>query len=280
MTRTVPTSVAGFVAAVENRPVELYEVYLDTGTLFYAQANDYVVFGAQTYSPIGIARAPVRTSVEMTVDEVEVRIDNVDLTQAKNIIATDFVGRRLVVKKAFREALTSSGDYIGIFDGRMDEPVLTQTQLSVRVRSHLDALHQYVPRRLFSSACNYQHYDAACTVSKTVGTNLTTGTAIGSSTATALVASVLSGYADAWWGPIGNLKMNTGSNAGLGREVLNSSQSSNSVSTRVAFPYAINSGEVFTLTRGCRKTTLDCTSKYNNFVNFGGYHVIPKTPLF
>lgn len=279
MSRTIPSSVSGFVAAVENRPVELYEVYLDTGTLYFAQAEANVTFGGQVYTAIGISRSAVHTSMELSVDEVEVRLDNVDRFFAQQVIATDFIGRRLVTKKVFREDLSSASNFIPIFDGRIDEPVLTQTTLTVKVRSWLDALHQYLPRRIFSSGCNYQLYDTSCTVAKTLGTNVTTGTAIGSSTASVLVAAVLSGWADSYWGPAGSLVIATGSNANLGREVKASSQSSNSVSLRIAFPYTINSGEAFTLSRGCRKTLADCMSKFNNFPNYGGFHTIPKSPL-
>lgn len=278
--RDVPTSLTSVVAADENRPLELYEISsVGDATLYFAQAEDHVVFGTQTYTAIGISRSPVRTSGELEVDELSIRIDNVDLAFSQRAIASDFIGRPLVVKKVFRDALGSSTQFVTVFDGRMDEPILDQMALTVRVRSWLDALHHAVPRRVYSTLCNYQHYDAFCAVSRTVATNLITGTALGSSTAAALVAAVLSGYADQYWGPIGTLKFHTGSNAALGREVLDSSQSSNSATVRVPFPFSIQSGAVFSLTRGCRKTISDCKSKYDNFANYGGFPTTPKAPL-
>jgi len=279
MTREIPTALASKVAAEENRPLELFEVFLDTETLFLAQAEDHVVFGVQTYTAAGISREPVRTSLELEVDECSVRIDNVDLAFSQRAIATDFIGRQVVVKKVDRDALGSSTNFLTVFDGRMDEPVLDQQTLSVKVRSWLDALHHVVPRRVFSTLCNYQHYDASCAVSRTLGTNLVTGTAIGSSTDEALVAAVLSGFASAYWGPIGTLKFHAGSNANVGREVIGSDQGSNSVSVRIPFPVSIHSGDVFSLSRGCRKTLADCMSKYDNFLNYGGFPTTPKHPL-
>ena len=161
----------------------------------------------------------------------------------------------------------------------MDEPFVDQKQFTVKVRSWLDALHQYVPRRVYSTMCNYQLYDPFCAVAKTLGTNITTGTAIGSSTATVVVGAVFSGFADDYWGPVGTLRFATGSNAAVGRELTHSSQSSNSATARVGFPFAPLSGDVFSVTRGCRKTLADCMSKFNNFPNYGGYHTIPKMPL-
>lgn len=279
MARTVPAAVSSSAAKSANEPLELYEVYLDTGTLRYAQAEDHITFQANTYTAAGIKRSPVKTSAELSVDEVEVQIDNVNLAFSQRAIATDFIGRRLVVRKVFRDTLANSGNQVVVFDGRMDSPSFAERAINVRVRSWLDALHHAVPRRLFSSMCNYQHYDTWCAVAKTAGTNVVTGTATSSSTVSRLVAATLSGFADNYWGPIGTLVIETGSNAGIGREIKASYQGSNSVVTRIGFPYTINSGDVFTLTRGCRKTVEDCTSKYNNFANYGGFHTIPKQPL-
>ena len=275
MARTVPTSLTGVVSAQANQPIELYEVVLDTGTLYFAGAEDFVTFGVQTYSPIGLRRSPVQTSVELDVDELSFQLDNIDLAQSARIVATDFVGRQLIVKKVFRENLSSASLYITVFDGRMDEPTLDQSKLTVKVRSWLDALHHYVPRRVYSTLCNYQLYDEACTVSPNTPSNTVTGTALGTSTASLLVAAPVSASANYW--VIGTLTMDTGSNAALGREVISSS--ANAALVRIPFPYGINSGEQFSLKRGCRKTVADCTSKYANYLNYGGFPVTPKTPL-
>lgn len=154
MTREIPTDLASKVAAEENRPLELFEVFLDTGTLFLAQAEDHVVFGTQTYTAAGISRAPVRTSLELEVDECTVKVDNVDLAFSQRMIATDFIGRNVVIKKVDRDALGSATHFLTVFDGRMDEPILDQQALTVKVRSWLDALHHSVPRRVFSTLCN------------------------------------------------------------------------------------------------------------------------------
>lgn len=275
MARDVPSSLTGVVSAQVNLPLELYEVYLDTGTLYFVQAEDFVTFGTQTYTPIGLQRSPVQTSTELDVDELTVSIDNVALDQSNRIIATDFVGRRMVVRKVFREDLSSSSLAIIVFDGKMDDPGLGQHRLTLKVRSWLDALHHALPRRVYSTLCNYQLYDTACTVSPFTATNQVTGTALGTSTTSLLVSAPVSNSNNYW--VIGTLTITTGSNASLGREALTSS--ANAVLVRIPFPYTINSGDQFRLRRGCRKTVVDCKSKFNNYVNFGGYPVTPKTPI-
>ena len=276
MARTVPSSLTGVVSAQANTPLELYEIYLDTGTLYFAGAEDYVTFGVQTYTPIGLRRSPVQTSTELDVDELSFQIDNVDLAQSARIIATDFVGRRLVSKKVFREDLSSASLYVTIFDGRMDEPVLDQSKLTVKVRSWLDGLHHSVPRRVYSTLCNYQLYDEWCTAPVNTPSNQATGTALSTSTSSLLNSATVShGTANYW--VLGTLKIETGSNAGLGRESVTST--ANAVQVRIPLPYTINSGDRFLLKRGCRKNVADCKSKYGNYVNYGGFPVTPRTPI-
>jgi uncharacterized phage protein (TIGR02218 family) len=149
----------------------------------------------------------------------------------------------------------------------------------LKVRSWLDGMHVNVPRRIFSSVCNYQLYDTWCTVPKSVDINVGTGTAIGSSTEYTLVADYLGNQADDYWGPIGTLWMLTGSNANLGREVIDHSQSSKSVEVRIPFPFTIASGDEFRIERSCLKNVSDCASKFGNYANYGGFPTIPRAGL-
>ena len=276
MTRDIPSAITSIVAAQENPPRELYEVFLDSGTLFFAQAEDFVVLGTQTYTPIGVTRSPIRTSGELEVDEVTIQLANVDLAFSQRAVAEDFIGRRLVIKTVFTTEL-NSGSFFVRFDGRMDEPVIDQMNFTIKVRSFLDALHHPVPRRIFSTLCNWQHYDTFCAVSKTLGTNLITGTAIASSTAETLVSLALSGFIDKYWGPIGTVKMFTGSNSNIGREVIESM--SLDALVRIPFPFTITSGDIFSIQRGCRKTITDCITKFDNWENYGGFPTTPKHPI-
>lgn len=278
MSRDIPSGVQSWSQEVANRPLELYQIFLDTETLRYAQSDVDVVFGGETWRAIGVSRGEIRTSSELECDEVPVSIDNVNLAVADKIIATDFITRRLAIYK-LRRGDVSSGQAMVLFDGRMDEPVLDQSKLTVAVRSWLDGMHVNVPRRIFSSICNYQLYDTWCTASRQLDVNLGTGTALGSSTVFTLVADYLAGQADGYWGPIGTLWMETGSNAGLAREVVAHSQSSLSVEVRIPFPATINSGDLFRIERGCGKTVADCCSKFGNYVNYGGFPTIPRAGL-
>ena len=276
MARTIPSSLTSIVSAQANKPLELYEVYLDNQTLYYAQAEDPVVFGTNTYTSIGLTRSPVHTTAELQVDEVIIKLDNVTLDVTKAIVTKDYIGRRLVIRKVFRENLSSSSLSIIVFDGRMDEPILNQNDLSIHVRSWLDALQNYVPRRVYSTLCNYQIYDADCTVNQFVAANIVSGTATSSSTSAILQSTAITPGTKDYW-TIGTLVMLTGSLANIGRGVLSSSGTTATV--RVPYDTSILAGDTFSLRRGCTKTVADCNSKFGNYINFGGFPVTPKTPI-
>jgi len=284
--RTVPTGIQSVVGLEENKPVELYEVNLDRGTHLFAATIRDVTIGTSVYTALGIQRSPIRTTMELEVDELTITLDNIDLAFSQLLIAESFIGRSLTVKKIFLTDLTSA-NVMTIFKGRMDAPFIQEKTFQVKVRSELDALHHTMPRRVFSTLCNYQHYDTFCTVSREVFLNLTTGTALvqsGFDTTTKTIVSSALGLssfalADDYWAPIGTITFKTGSNANLGREVLTHFVGSLNVAVRIPFPFGVASGDVFEITRGCRKTFSDCSSKFDNQLNYGGFHVTPRTPI-
>ena len=57
MTRLIPSSLDLLVQAQANKPIELFEAFLDSGTLFFAGHIDHIVFGTQTYTALGGARS-------------------------------------------------------------------------------------------------------------------------------------------------------------------------------------------------------------------------------
>ena len=278
MSRTIPSGIQSAVAAEQNQPIELFEVFLDNETLYYAGHPSNIIFGVQTYTAIGGGRSPIRTTNELDVDEVTLTVDNIDRFFADKVIKDEFIGRNLVVKKVFLDELDSASKYVVVFDGKMDEPVIDQNKFQVKVRSWLDAIHHTTPRRMFSTLCNYQLYDSDCGITKAITSNQNNGTAIASSTTKVVVASIFTAYPNQHFNE-GTIKMDTGSNAPLGREILDFDSSSMSATLRIGFPFTVNSGDTFTIYRGCRKGVSDCISRFNNYVNYGGFTTIPKHPL-
>lgn len=80
------------------------------------------------------------------------------------------------------------------------------------------------------------------------------------------------------WFNFGALEWTAGGNSGVQSEVEDSHAA---LGTQVYFdlrlqtPADINVGDTFTVKAGCDKTFATCSSKFDNVINFGGFHLIP-----
>ena len=176
-----------------NRPVELYQIFLDEATLYLAMYPKDIEFfdengNPQTYYAAALSRTTVETNVETKVDQCDVTIDNVTREMSAYIANTELVGRKIKILKVFldadREILTLPGrpafetsvdgaaleyneNHIVIFDGVMDAPVINQQQMKVTVVSKLDTLDKNLPARTYQVQCPWQFGDTE-TCGKTV----------------------------------------------------------------------------------------------------------------
>lgn len=252
-----------------NRPVELYQVYLDSGTLFFAAHPENINYFDEngtptTYYALGLSRSPVRTNMDTKVDEVTVQLDNVTREMSAYIAHTEFVGRRLKIIKVFLEYLADPADHVVIFDGIMDAPVITETALQVTVVSKLDMLGFRVPRRRYQRPCNWKFGSSEC------GINLSSVTVTGTVQAISAdgLTLTLSGRTEAA-GYFVDGVLTIGSER---QRVV----SSNGPTIMVDYPF-VNAkvGDPYTLRRGCDKTFEACRDRFGNQSNYGGYLSVP-----
>jgi phage-related protein len=179
-----------------NRPVELYQIFLDEGTLYLAMYSKDIEFfdengNPQTYTAAALQRDPVNTNTDTKVDTTRVTIDNVNKEMSSYIAHNEFVGRRIRILKVFLDAdktvttisiigraefdqlldnfegvgLRYYENHIVIFDGYMDEPKINQYSMSVSVVSKLDTLDKRLPGRTFQVKCNWVFGGEECGVS-------------------------------------------------------------------------------------------------------------------
>lgn len=276
MSRTLTSGVTVSSEAEESRPIELYIAYLDDFTLYAAQNDTDVWFydldgNAQLYTAIAVSRGDIRQNVDMQVDTVTVSLDNVNQIMSGYIVDNDFRGRRMVVLKVFSDYLDNSADYVTIFDGLMDKPVLTEMQMAVTVVSRLGTLNLQAPRRMYQVACNWEFGSTECNYDfYTTGVSGQTAT---SGTTTIFWDSNRAEADDYWkWGEVEWTAAGGGGNTGEKRKIVVSSGTKFIMD--YALPADINPGDVYTMHRGCPKTWLWC-SGLDNLIDFGGFNTIP-----
>jgi uncharacterized phage protein (TIGR02218 family) len=139
------------------------------------------------------------------------------------------------------------------------------------LRGMMQRLQQAVGR-LVMPACNADLGDSRC------GINLATFT---DGTVAGTVVSVSSNrqFTDtsltqaAGWFDGGLLTWASGMNAGLAAEV--KTFASGAITLHLPMPYAVQTGDAFTITVGCNKSLATCRDKFSNVVNFRGFPHLP-----
>ena len=74
--------------------------------------------------------------------------------------------------------------------------------------------------------------------------------------------------------PQGEVRMNTGLNAGERRQIIK--DVGNAVTLQWPFPNDLEAGDTYSIYPGCDKTAETCRDKFDNAENFRGYIYIPK----
>jgi hypothetical protein len=146
------------INSVANQPVDLYEMYLDSGTLYYADQD--VIWGGHLYAAKVSSRSAIRRYMSGQFDTVSVTFSNVDTTLAQVILENEIEGRRLIIRKIDR---TVSEDSIVLFNGRMERPGhITEMEATIEARQLLGSIDFDAPARLFSVYCPWDFKAFEC----------------------------------------------------------------------------------------------------------------------
>lgn len=251
-----------------NKPIELYQVYLDEVTLYLANYAENIDFydeagNPQTYMAASLQRGSIETNVDTKVDECRVSIDNVDLTMSAYSNNTKFIGRKMVIWKVFREKLNSFDNKVVLFEGYMDAPNIEQHALSVNVVSNLDTLDKNIPGESYQVQCRFDFGGDGC--EKSVPTKNST---IDSISGLTISDSNITEDVDYW--KHGYITSNNET-----RYV----KSSSTGSLEIEYPFEKTSaGDSYELRAGCDKTYDEghgCTY-WSNTDQYGGFLSIPK----
>ena len=160
-----------------------------------------------------------------------------------------------------------------LFLGYMGDVEIYRTHAKVTVNSMLELLNTQFPRNLYESTCIHTLYDAGCGLSQVGSTttgHVTADQGGGSadkntvptnlSTAAALYAS-------------GSITFTSGNNNGVSRTIGDWDGKTAMLSNPLPYDPAIN--DIFTISKGCDKTTATCANTFNNLQHFRGFPWIP-----
>lgn len=282
MARDLSTDVTTQKDAVQCRPIELYDFYLgsqsavDANTHFFTSYIENISFfdleeNAQTYLPIAGKRTPIKTSMDMAVDQFNITLDAVDITDLIAMVAgIDFRDRRLVIRKVFLDELDEAADAVIIFDGKINRVTITEKQFNIQVISKINL--KIKTGRFFQQLCPWTFGGAYCGFSRDTDKVSAQTCDVGCTTTT--IKDAARSEEDNYW-KHGQIEFTSGANDGVKRRVTASNQSGTTLTLDIALNNAPSPGDTYTLYRGCDKTLDWCENKLANDANFGGFHTIP-----
>lgn len=130
----------------------------------------------------------------------------------------------------------------------------------------------------YTAACRWDLGSSECGI-ELDSTWIETGSVTGTFARNAINATTYRTFADSSrteaddYFTFGMLTWTSGNNVGLSAEI--KSFSGNTFELWDVMPNEIEIGDAYEVTPGCAKTTTDCSTKFSNLVNFGGFPNIP-----
>lgn len=277
------------LTAIKNqamgRPVEIHDIYLgsqtaeDSDTLhfanFYFAINFFTYIGhtSQSYTPLGVSRTPVKRSSKGEIERITYKVDNINKAMGAYAAAHDFKNKRIVTRLIFRNALSSYLDAKIVFDGYTQAVVFERKTMVLTCTPFLGSL-DFEPAWPYQLVCNAKWADSYCKINKNLEENKKTSTATGGTNSTIIDTAL--NQADDYWN-FGTVVFTSGSNKGYSRKVMDFDSATHTVTLDYILDYAIESGDDYTIYRGCDKTLDMCQNTFGNDINFHGFHTIPLT---
>ena len=271
MPKDLTVTIQTEIAKEENIPIHLFELELVSGTLYFCDWNEDIIFGGHTYTAWSVSFSPAKVNISLEIDSISVNFDNTDLTMSAYLKVYPFQNRKINIKRVFSGLLSNANDYILIFSGIMNTVSVDENILEANAVSALNILHKEIPKRMYQPPCPWTF---AGTCYCQANTDQKDGTA-DSGTLSELVDNALAEIEDYW--KDGVLEMLTGDNAGEKRKILSFYAPGDCVTVVYAFSNVVSAGDCYRIKRGCDKTAESCEGRFDNLLHFGGFPTVPRT---
>ena len=155
----ISTALASALAAVANRPVDLYEMHLADGTSVYLADQD-ITWNGQRYLPYVETRSDIRRYMRDQFDRVTVTISNVDGFLAQLLANHDVEGGTLIVRKI---DTTVTDDSIPLFYGLLQQAgAVDELRGTLQAMEYLGGIDYDAPGRTFGPFCGFPFKGAEC----------------------------------------------------------------------------------------------------------------------
>ena len=280
-------TVRAVLRAGNLRPVEMIEIYMDhtadhssnsrAPDFAFVAATKPLYWNGVTYTPLSWGRGQKTAAVDRSTDSLSLELD--DISQTLGVLVSKMLlsGAKARVVRTFVGSMGVTDAFQVIFLGKGKTPEFNEGRMGWELVSYINVFNTETPRRLLQRACNYQFGDVSCKAVLTSAANTKTGTAGASSSATCLVDAAVLTQADADYWDVGWVEVTSGPDTGVRRPILRFDPATDSVYFRYPFPSTLAS-KTYKIVRGCNKTKVDCDTRHDNLINYGGFAEVPRRP--
>ena len=252
-----------------GNPVELYKATLGTVDYLYNDSDSDIVYNSETYSPITISRSSIDQNDEINRSGIKVTVprDN-DLADVFRVYAP----AEVVAITIFRGHL-DDGEFKTIWSGRVISCDWSGVKATLECESVFSSLKRPGLRRNYQAQCPHVLYGVACGLNQLTHQTTDNVSVISGSTVSVPAAS---GFADGYFNG-GFLQFYTSTGLGQVRFI---ADHTSDVLTLVAPIPELSVSDSVNVFPGCKHTLDDCTNKFDNLVNYGGFPYVPKVNPF
>lgn len=249
-----------------GQPEELYLFSDGTNYWPYVSGQNAITFETRTYSPLPIKRQALEASQDLWRQGIEVTLPRsaevaaLFIAYAPESVVTLSIHRR--------HATDGVNEFATIWKGRVLSLALKGSEAVLKCEPASVSMNRAGLRARYQLQCRYALYSPGCQLVKESFSTPGTVFAISGATLTVNAALALaSGYFN------GGLVIG---NAGT-RLILTHA---GALLTLTAPISRLATGHAVTLHPGCKHDLGDCTNKFNNLLNFGGFPWLPKKNPF
>ena len=267
----------------QNAPLEFYDVYLgdqstpDSDTSYFVAAERTIPFynladDLKSYLPLRMNRTASKKTTVLEIETISTEFDNVDQAWSSFVSDVDLRGKRIVIRRSYRNLLSSGNNAKVIFDGIVNKVLdITEEKISIELKIKQFRSLSYQTGRMYQLYCGYVLGGTRCGVDK--DTTKVTGTA--DSGTTGYMVDAARTEAEDYWKD-GYITFSSGDNSGETRMIKEWDWNNDKLTFDYAVPNAVEAGDNYTLYQGCDKSLTKCKSRFANQANFGGFPHIPQ----
>ncbi len=278
MPKTVPADVLTQFALASIQPRYLLTIVTTGGTtLRYCTGKNNIDFpsssGSTYYATRGFTFSTIRANLTLEVDRVQIEIDNIDgglLTYLKEI-----QDARITLMLVDLGKLGSASNDIARFSGIAGAPTINISAITFPVLSPLTKLSAPFPNRQLSGPCPWVFDGTHCLHGgSTLKATETDGVVEAGSSTVKIVDATHRNEANGYW-DTGTVEITSGALDGEIRQV-STSTAAGVVNIILPFSGTPAVGVTYSISRGCNKSQRDCWENHDNWINYGGFKVMPR----